>query len=173
MSRALEITRDELWCYTYDPITGGVCFAADPRLPACVHGLRAEKKHHRGYLSLYANGRKYYAHRVAYVLHYGSLAADAILDHVNGDRADNRIANLRQVSFSQNNHNRSPGKRSKTGVRGVHFHAARRKYRAKISVAKKLYTLGDFDSLADAAAAYNEAAIRLLGPFTRLNEVPA
>lgn len=72
-----------------------------------------------GYLVLKIKGKQLKAHRIAWFLHYGSWPI-GVIDHINGDRIDNRIRNLRDVSVKENNANNvNKLPNSKTGVKGV------------------------------------------------------
>lgn len=110
-----------------------------------------------GYLLFKVSGRTYRAHRVAWLYMYGQWPADQI-DHINGDRADNRIANLRACSNAVNMQNqRNATAKSKTGILGVSFIKQKRKphrWRAHIKVNKKDIFLGTFESAQEARDAY-------------------
>jgi hypothetical protein len=89
------------------------------------------------------------------------------LDHINGCRDDNRIENLREATQSENMANVPRLKTNKSGVKGVSWHAGGRKWQAHIQKARKQHYLGLFETLEEAAAAYQEAAHRLHGSFAR------
>jgi hypothetical protein len=89
------------------------------------------------------------------------------IDHINGDRLDNRKCNLRICTNIQNSHNRKINNGRK--YKGVCFE--RIKWRAYIDVNKVRIHLGMFSSEIDAAKAYNEAAVKYFGEFARLNTV--
>ena len=74
--------------------------------------------HGRGYKVVTIFNRKFLAHRVAWAIHYGSWPTQEI-DHINGERSDNAIANLRDVSRTVNVRNIHKAKQSKSGVIGV------------------------------------------------------
>lgn len=92
-----------------------------------------------------------------------------VVDHISGDIFDNRKANLRICTSGQNSLNRKINQNNTTGYKGVYPY--RSGWRAKISHQNKRYHLGNFLSKEAAALAYNEAALRLHGEFSRLNEV--
>jgi hypothetical protein len=90
------------------------------------------------------------------------------VDHINGNRRDNRRENLRLASKSQNQANRKLNKNSTTGYKGVSFDKG--KYRASIGGKPREY-LGSFDTAQEAAIAYNAAAQARYGAFAGLNLV--
>ena len=97
-----------------------------------------------GYVQGGILGRGYLAHRVAWLLTTGSWPSNQI-DHINGDRTDNRIANLREVSNTGNARNMSISVRNKSGVPGVFWDAKRSKWVANIGENSRTKHLGSFD----------------------------
>lgn len=93
--------------------------------------------------------------------------AKLFTDHINGNKLDNRKANLRTSTKAQNCAN-AIGKRSKSGIKGVYFYKG--KWRAYIATATKKTHLGSFETKEQASQAYNEAAIKKWGTFARLNK---
>lgn len=91
-----------------------------------------------------------------------------VVDHINGDPADNRRENLRVCSQSENNRNSSIRKSNRLGVKGVYLDRRRGTYRAQITVDGKQIAIGCFGSLEEAKAAYEAAAHDLHGQFARL-----
>jgi hypothetical protein len=94
-----------------------------------------------------------------------------IVDHIDGDRLNNRRENLRLCGNAENLRNRKTPKNNKTGYKGVSRDARRNKYQAIIKAENKKHYLGSFDTPEKAALAYNAAAIRLHGEFARLNSI--
>jgi hypothetical protein len=92
-----------------------------------------------------------------------------LVDHRNGDSLDNRRANLRLATYSQNQYNKRKRKNTSSRFRGVYFNKEHRKWAAFISVAGKKTYLGYFDSEIEAARVYDEAAKKHHGEFVRLN----
>lgn len=112
------------------------------------------------------------AHRVGWFLYYGFWPVQ--IDHVNGDRADNRIVNLREpAGQSWNSANVSHRVDSVTKVKGVFAVKTKgpNKFRAQIMVNYKSIHLGMFKSKEAAALAYNKAALHYFGEFARLNVI--
>ncbi len=129
------------------------------RYPGTVAGRVGPK----GYRAIAVLDHLYPAHRLAWLYVHGRFPADQI-DHINRERDDNRIANLRDVSGVENAWNKGLQRGTKTGVTGVteyRWHSVKR-YVARIRVSGRLHHLGYFDNVPDAAAA-RAAAERDLG----------
>mgnify|MGYP003436841256 FL=1 len=93
------------------------------------------------------------AHRLAWLLTY-KYFPEAHLDHINGDKLDNRICNLREVTVKQNMQNlRKANRNNKLGVLGVSYDKYR-KYVAAIGINGKVKVVGRFDTLEEASNAY-------------------
>lgn len=115
--------------------------------------------HSHGYLVGRVNSQMYKAHRLAFALHYGRWPEGEI-DHINGDKSDNRISNLREVSTLRNGKNRPKQANNTSGVTGVAYSAAKRKWFARIKVSQKLIHLGYFESMPEAVSARRSAEIK-------------
>lgn len=120
------------------------------------------------YATLYLCGRVVYAHRVAWKLHYG-VDAPGLIDHIDRNKSNNRIDNLRVVTVAQNNLNRAPitsMQNCKSGAlpRGVFFDKKRNWFRARISDGGERRYLGYFKTADAAAQAYRDAALIRYGP---------
>lgn len=115
-----------------------------------------------GYLQLSIDARAIHAHRVAWLHFYGRWPG-GFLDHINGDKTDNRIANLRECSLQENLTNRNgPGPNSKSGFLGVYPNKGA--WCAEIKANRRKTYLGRFKTPELAHAAYL-AAKRALHPF--------
>lgn len=91
------------------------------------------------------------------------------VDHINGDKRDNRRCNLRVATKSQNQQNRKINKNNKTGFKGISYDPKKRLYRAAIQTNGKISRLGRFKNPEDAHAAYCKAAAEKNKEFARLN----
>ena len=80
-----------------------------------------------GYIQIKPKGKVCLAHRVAMLLSYGFYGDGLEVDHINHIRDDNRLVNLRFVTRSDNQRNKSRDSRNTTGVMGVYYHKGRRK----------------------------------------------
>ena len=109
-----------------------------------------------GYLCGNVFGVRFQAHRVFWALHYGQWP-DGDIDHINGNRQDNRIANLRSVTRMENLKNSSIGRRNTSGVLGVYWANDRKMWRVEIGHENARIKVGSFVDLEDAIAARRRA----------------
>jgi hypothetical protein len=112
--------------------------------------------HTDGYLSGCIFRRRYQAHRIIWALYFGEWPAGQI-DHINGVRTDNRLANLRDVSQSDNQRNAARRRDNISGVTGVYWNKNERKWMAQINGDKRQIHLGYFTNIDDAVAARKAA----------------
>ena len=110
-----------------------------------------------GYISLGINGKRYLAHRVIFLHVFGFLPK--MIDHVNGVGVDNRLCNLRECTAKQNQRNRKLSKNNKSGVKGVHFDNASKKWVAFLSI-------GSFEDLEEAKKEVEKARDMFHGDFS-------
>ncbi|MGQ2942900.1 MAG: HNH endonuclease [Blastomonas fulva] len=106
----------------------------------------------RGYYRGQIAGKQILFHRVAWAIHFGKWPTGQI-DHINGDRRDNRIANLRDVPRAENMRNKGRSRKNTSGTTGVYWHSHRQKWAAEIRVEGKNKHLGYFAKIEDAVAA--------------------
>lgn len=111
--------------------------------------------------------RKYSASRLIFLYHHGYLPI--MVDHINRDVTDDRIENLRECNYLQNNRNRTSARYSSSKYLGVSLHSNKRAWEAAVSINNKRTYIGYFNSEQAAALAYNKSAIRLYGEFANLN----
>lgn len=108
----------------------------------------------------YRNGRifnrKYHAHRIIWLIAHGHFPEHHI-DHQNGNRSDNRIANLREVTRQENQKNLRLPSHNKSGICGVCWNAQRGKWLASITVNRKNKFIGHFTDKEEATAARKRA----------------
>lgn len=118
-----------------------------------------------GYIRIYVASGRHLAHRLAWLYMLGEWPPDQI-DHINGNRSDNRWRNLRPASNSQNNVNRrKPSIIPSSGYRGVAYDKRRGHWYAQIKVNRKHIYLGRFEDPKKASLAYQEAARHYFGEF--------
>jgi hypothetical protein len=119
-----------------------------------------------GYVVITINKRLYQSHRLAWLYVHGAWPPKD-LDHIDGDKPNNRIANLRLATKQENSRNVGLQKNNSTGIKGVFWDKQNQKFRANISNDGKTIYLGLFQTLAEAAAARHAAEIKYFGDFRR------
>ena len=167
----------------YDPDTGALTWK--PRTPdmfedeahsaehncakwnARYSGRETGTPYTGGYLAVGFGGRRFLAHRVAWAFVNGEWPK-AQIDHIDGNRANNRIKNLRGADHSSNGANRVAPATNKSGAKGVSWSKKERKWIAHIRVKNRSLRLGGFHSVEEAASAYAEASRKHFGEFSRV-----
>lgn len=117
----------------------------------------------RGYLVVRIKGKQYYQHRLVFLLFNGFVPS--MIDHMDGDKTNNRIENLREATQAQNNRNSRKKHLSPSGVKGVTWRARDNRWQANIGVDNKLIHLGYFSDKAQATEAVNVARKKYHGEF--------
>ncbi len=93
------------------------------------------------------------------------------IDHIDGDRCNNRKRNLRCCTGLQNKRNRSKNTNNTSGFKGVTWHKKAGKWEAQLQRGARHSYLGLFERREEAARAYNKAALEWHGEFAKLNEI--
>lgn len=110
-----------------------------------------------GYLDISLNMRKHLAHTLVWRWHNGDIPDGMFIDHIDRDRLNNKIENLRLCTKSQNNQNASIRKDNTSGVKGVSFHKKTGKWQASIGIESKMKYIGLFSTIELAEKAMAEA----------------
>lgn len=118
----------------------------------------------QGYRVLHLDNYTYAAHRLIWLMMTGDHVPDDI-DHIDRNRSNNCWNNLRLAKRFQNTGNYPIPKTNTSGVKGVHWHKPTNKWRAQIKKHNKVYHLGLFDNIQDAAECYRKAAIEHFKEF--------
>jgi hypothetical protein len=114
---------------------------------------------------------KVYGHRLAWFMHYGYWAKN--VQHINKNRVDNRIENLRVPTNSQiKAGNRKTTSDTSSKFKGVAWDKSSQSWRVRVHKDNKMVHVGRYDSEVEAAYAYNEKAIELFGEFANINKIP-
>lgn len=148
----------------YDPGTGNLLWLISRRRIRL--GMVAGYLDTDGYVHVTIDRRKYFAHRLIWMLLHGRWP-DGELDHKNLIKSDNRLDNLREASHGQNMANKAVRKDSLSGVKGVRFVKKLQRWRAEIKIAGRTRCLGLFDDQDSAHTAFSAAVRERHGEFAR------
>jgi hypothetical protein len=154
----------------YDPATGLFRWKKQPGTDRPLVG-RIAGTPCKGYIALHpGDGNVYQAHRLAWVWMNGKFPPELYIDHIDGDRSNNAIANLRLATARQNQHNKRRNRNS--SLKGVKYetsptHRSQRKWRSSIMVDGKRIDLGGHLTPAEAHQAYCDAATKYFGDYAR------
>lgn len=138
---------------TYDPLSGLFTYKDCPTQSKrwrskCAGNPALAYPHGGGYFWGYIDGQKVYAHRAAWKVMHGT--DPLFIDHINGNRADNRIVNLRNVDRTGNARNCKRQRNNKSGMPGVHWYKPYGKWQVYISKNNKRVNLGYFWCIGEA-----------------------
>lgn len=142
----------------YDPKVGSLTWRSDGwgERPHKA-GERAERLGSRGYLRIPVRGKYIAAHRAAWAIATGALPNGQI-DHVNGDKTDNRLSNLRDVDATTNSENkRAAYSNNRSGLLGASLDKKTGRYMARVYAGGKRHYVGQFDTPEEAHLAYVSA----------------
>jgi hypothetical protein len=146
---------------TYDPETGLLKWSENYKAKNGMRGKTAgTRRKQGGHIQIRINGRSYAAHRVCWAIAHGAWPV-GVIDHINGNPADNRLCNLRDTTHTINAQNT-------LAHGGYYFCPVAGKYRVRISASGRRKHIGHFDTPEDAQRAYL-AAKREMHPESRLN----
>lgn len=157
-------------CLTYNSDTGFFKWLKRPaehfksqaqmkRWNSCYAGTIAGGVTGGGYIQIRINNKRYMAHRLAWLYEYGEMPAKE-LDHLDHDKSNNKIINLRSVSHGENDKNRSMYRANTSGINGVWFNKFTNNWMAYISVKNKRFHLGMFSTRYAAAYCRHAANIK-------------
>lgn len=113
---------------------------------------------------------RHLAHRIIWAIQKG-VHPTGPLDHINGDRMDNRMCNLRAATVAENSRNGAIRASNTSGRKGVTWNRHTKRWQAQIGYAYGKRHLGYFSSLEAAAEAYDRAALELHGDFAKTNAI--
>lgn len=150
----------------YDPETGHFTATEVGQHAALRAGMRAGTTGAAGYRVIWIKGKIYREHNVAWFYVHQEWPPEFI-DHINGIRDDNRIANLRLATHQQNIYNRKRPIRNTSGYKGVSWCKKQGKWHVQVKANYKTFNIGYFDDRHEGHEAYKLAAERLHGEFAR------
>ncbi len=108
-------------------------------------GMKAGYVDSRGYATVVYKRKRHYLHRVVYLMHNGVLPSE--VDHIDGDKTNNRVENLRACTHSQNGQNRFVQSNSKSQVKNVSWSSARKKWVVYASINGKNTNFGGYEDI--------------------------
>lgn len=147
----------------YDPETGIFIWLVSRSCKRNIGDI-AGHKNKNGYVKINIKGTLYYAHRLAFLYMTGKYPSEDV-DHIDGDKHNNRWSNLRSATRSQNICNRGPTSKNSTGFKGVTFDKRRNKFIASGTINKKTRHLGRFDTPQEAYMAYTNFVRKAHGEY--------
>jgi len=121
--------------------------------------------HSTGYRHVTWMNKPHKVHRLIFLLEYGYLPKE--IDHINGDRQDNRIENLREVTRSQNQFNKTMCKNNTSGTRGVSWHQKSGSWVVRVCANGKSKSIGYFKDLELAGLVADEARAIYHGVYAK------
>ncbi len=126
-----------------------------------LKGSKAGSINAAGYVCISINNKDFYSHRISWAFNRG-IPLPRYIDHINGNKEDNRIENLRETTMSQNLANSKTYKSNKLGIRGIRQNTKGR-YVASMTHNQKYIHIGIFNSLDAAIKARQEKAEEIYG----------
>lgn len=168
VSTPKKVPPELLALLTYEPETGMLRWAITRWKKAAGSVAFSRSPYPKGYQKVRWRGKDYRAHRVIWVMMTGEEPAE-LIDHIDGDKANNKWANLRAATHSQNCANRKAPKRRRNDAglpKGV-LPAANGAFDASICANHQRIKLGRFPTAEEAASAYAAKAAELFGEFAR------
>jgi HNH endonuclease/AP2 domain len=148
-----ELTQEELKHRLHYDTETGIFTWIRPRARRCKIGSIAGNKNHLGYRLIVVNSIRYLEHRLAFLYITGEWPGE-IVDHINGNKSDNRWCNLRNATKSENGYHSRARKSNTSGFKGVYYSRKNRKWVANATINYKTHYLGIFDTREKAHEAY-------------------
>lgn len=147
--------------FNYDKDTGEFKRIAFVRNDGTAYRRTSQIKsrHHSGYYITVVNGKRYRVHHLIFLYMTGKLP-EGDVDHINGNRIDNRWVNLRVVTKAENQKNQGVRRDNTSGITGVYYYPPLNKYHAQITVDGKRIHLGYFSTKEEAIVVREKAKRR-------------
>ncbi|WP_110877309.1 HNH endonuclease [Franconibacter helveticus] len=169
---SMDLSKDVVDRYfSYDP-KSGVLYCKTPfGNKKC--GDRIGGKADGGYLKVRFKGKNIRLHRIIWILVNGEIPSSLVVDHIDGDKLNNRISNLRLCTQNQNTLNRRVHSNNASGFKGVYYNDSprnKKKWIAQISIDKRKIRLGRFYTKEEAHEAYVVASKKYHGEFSSFSK---
>lgn len=150
--------------FSYDAESGKLRYKINRK--QCPAGTEAGSIHRTGYRMVSVDHCQYLVHRLIWFLVTDSWPKNQI-DHINGNRADNRITNLREATNAQNMLNSTARKTSSSGIKNVYYQASHKKWRVRIRIDGKPKSFGLYTNQSDAEKVAIAARNQFHGQFAK------
>ena len=128
-------------------------------------GEKIGHNHHSGYVYTTIDEKFYSVHRIIFAMHHGYFPK--FIDHIDGNRSNNKIENLREATIFENNRNAKIRKNNTSGIKGVHFVEKHKKWVVQLQINKQKKYFGWYDNLELAELVAQEARSKYHGKFAR------
>jgi hypothetical protein len=122
-----------------------------------------------GYRGVRVDGKYYIVHRIIFVMHHGDIPGNYIIDHIDRNKLNNRIENLRLATLQENQFNRTTKRNTSSEYKGVWFDSVKGFWKAAIRINGERHYIGQFNLEEEAAIAYDELALKHHGVYANLN----
>lgn len=126
-------------------------------------GQKAGCLNEKGYALVSIKNKLFRVHRLIYMMHHGYMPSQ--IDHIDGNKQNNLIENLREATNQTNSFNKKTPKNNKLGMKNISFHQLTKKYRVTLTINNKQKHIGLFDNLELAQLVAKEARIKYHGEF--------
>ena len=120
----------------------GELYWKETKASNAIAGQKAGYKRPDGYTRIFIENKAYLAHRIIFAMHHDYLPTQ--VDHINGDKSDNRIENLRPATHGQNQHNVGLRIDNKSGIKGVSWSKSNKKWKVSLYVNGKNMYFGHY-----------------------------
>lgn len=151
--------------FDYSPLTGKLIWKVQLSNRAPIGSVAGPKADAKGYYRAMIDGTSFRVCRLVWIFHNGDIPEGLTIDHRDTVRGNDKIANLRLATYSQNNSNKS-GTKNKLGLKGVKKNGKR--FQARISIKNKKVSLGTFDTAEEAHEIYKKKAKEIYGDFANV-----
>lgn len=157
---------EAIYNFKYSKETGSLFWRVSRRGIRRYYNKEAGSIDKDGYRVIYFNQKQYRATTIIWLILYGREPfVGHEIDHINRDKSDDRLLNLRECTHSQNMSNQAIPSSNTSGYKGVSYHKHTNRFRATIMHNKKSIHIGLYNTAEEAAEAYRKKAIELFGEF--------
>lgn len=131
----------------------------------CAAGSIAGSLTKVGYIDVEYKGRRYLAHRIIWEMHNGEIPEKIQIDHIDGNKSNNKLSNLRLATPQQNQRNRGAYANNTSGFKGVCWDKGNSKWRASYRLNHKTIYIGTYDTAEEASETYIRVTKEIHGDF--------